>query len=307
MIRMPGRSHRGALDPPSPVEARVAAELRGDVLVLAGEIGERNLQRHPERLREAAGFLERSLEEAGYRVEREGFPVAGHTCDNLVATGGEASTDAGVVVIGAHYDTVPGSPGANDNGSGLAAMLHLARALRSHQGQSQLRFVAFCNEEPPYFKTPAMGSLVHAKRSRERNDRIVAMVSLETLGYFSDGEGSQRYPAPLSFFYPSRGDFVGFVSNVRYRGLLRRAIGEFRRTTRFPSEGGALPGALPGIGWSDHWAFWKHGYPALMVTDTALFRYPWYHSPQDTPDKLDYPRLARAVVGLEKVVRFLAQ
>ena len=131
------------------------------------------------------------------------------------------------------------------------------------------------------------------------------MLSLETIGWYSDAPNSQRYPFPLSLFYPSTGDFIGFVANLGSRSLMHRVIGSFRRSVAFPSEGAAAPASIPGIDWSDHWSYWQFGWPALMVTDTAPFRYPHYHTPQDTPDKLDYDRLARVVAGLEGVLREL--
>jgi hypothetical protein len=132
------------------------------------------------------------------------------------------------------------------------------------------------------------------------------MLSLETLGYYSDREGSQRYPFPFGLLYPSRADFVGFVSNIGSRSLLRRCVGSFRRTTAFPSEGLAAPAWIPGVSWSDHSSFWEQGYPAIMVTDTALYRYPAYHTAADTPDRVDFDRLARVVAGLARVVVDLA-
>jgi Zn-dependent M28 family amino/carboxypeptidase len=211
-----------------------------------------------------------------------------------------------IVVLGAHYDSAIGCPGANDNGSAVASLLALARSWRGRTPARTLRFVALANEEPPFFQTEQMGSLVYARRCRERNERVVAMLSLETMGYYSTAQGSQKYPFPVGLFYPSRGDFIAFVGNTGNAKLVRQCVAAFRRHAQFPSEGGALPGGLPGIGWSDHWAFWQVGYPALMVTDTAPFRYPHYHTPQDTPDKLDYDRLARVVTGLEKVIGELA-
>ena len=187
----------------------------------------------------------------------------------------------------------------------MAATLALARAFAGRHGERTLRLVFFVNEEPPHFQTASMGSWVHARRCRQRGEKVVAMLSLETIGYFSDEAGSQRYPAPFSLFYPSTGDFIAFVGNYASRRLVREVVGSFRRRARFPSEGGALPGFIPGIGWSDHWAFWQEGYPALMVTDTAPFRYPYYHSVYDTPDRLDYDRMARVVSGLEGVVEDL--
>jgi hypothetical protein len=171
-----------------------------------------------------------------------------------------------------------------------------------------VRIVAFVNEEPPFFRTPNMGSLVYARRARARGERILAMLSLETIGWYSDVPGSQQYPLslPLGFIYPTTANFIAFVGNVRSRDLTRRALGSFRRHTAFPSEGAAVPAWIPGIGWSDHWAFWQLGYPAVMVTDTALYRYHHYHTESDTPDKVDYDRLARVVAGLERVVEQLA-
>ena len=179
-------------------------------------------------------------------------------------------------------------------------MLALARRFAGKPAQHTLRFVAFVNEEPPYFLTGQMGSFVYAGRCKARGDRISAMISLETIGYFSDAPHSQTYPAPgLGVFYPSVGNFIGFVSNVPSRNLLRRAIALFRKHAKIPSEGAALPAFIPGVSWSDQWSFWQHGYPGIMITDTAPFRYPHYHSATDTPDKLDYDRFALVVSGME--------
>jgi hypothetical protein len=147
---------------------------------------------------------------------------------------------------------------------------------------------------------------MYAKRCRERDEHVVAMMSLETIGYYDDAPGSQNYPAPFGLLYPSTGSFIGFVGNVSSRALVRTVVGSFRKHEPFPSEGGALPEFIPGIGFSDHWSFWQEGYPALMVTDTAMFRYPYYHEPEDTIDKIDFEKTARVVRGLEKVLAELA-
>jgi Zn-dependent M28 family amino/carboxypeptidase len=211
-----------------------------------------------------------------------------------------------IVVVGGHYDTVPGSPGANDNATGTAAVLELARLLAGQRLARTVRFVAFVNEEVPFFQTDTMGSWVYARRSRARGEQIVAMLSIETIGFYSDVVGSQHYPFPFSLFYPRTGNFIGFVGNIASRALVRRSIAAFRQHTSFPSEGVAAPGWMTGIGWSDHWAFWQEGYPGVMVTDTALFRYAPYHTREDTPDRVNYNHMARVVAGLARVVTTLA-
>lgn len=304
MIRMPGSSHRGPLAPLTEAEAALRDELRRDVEALAGQIGERHVL-VPRNLDRAVAYLEAAFAGAGYRVRRQTYEVGGEACHNLEVERPGSDGAAGIVVVGAHYDTVLGSPGANDNASGTAALLALARRFASRTLPRTLRFVAFVNEEI-YFQRPEMGSLVYARAIRRRGDRVVTMLSLETIGYYSDREGSQLYPKPLGLLYPSTGDFIGFVGNFGSRAEVRAAIGAFRRHARFPSEGAAIPPILPGISWSDHWAFWQVGYPALMITDTAPYRYRWYHQPGDTPDKLDYDRMARVVAGLEPMLADLA-
>jgi peptidase M28-like protein len=305
MIRMPLESYRGPLPPLTAEESLLRDALRRDVEKLAGEIGERNVY-FSKKLRAAADYADASFNGSGLQVARQSFEVLRETCHNLEVEILGAKNPKEIVVIGAHYDSVSGSPGANDNASGVAALFALARAFATNQPARTLRFVAFVNEEPPFFQTPEMGSLVYAKMCRQRKDNIVAMLSLETIGYYTDTSNSQKYPFPVGLFYPSRGNFIGFVGNTTHAELVQQCVAAFRRQAQFPSEGGALPSALPGIGWSDHWAFWQAGYPALMVTDTAPFRYPWYHTSRDTPDKLEYDRMARVVSGLEKVVRELA-
>jgi hypothetical protein len=305
MLWMPLKSYGGPWVPLSREESALRDALERDVRAIADEIGDRNLFVYP-RLVEAAEWIEFSLLQAGYKVRRQGLEVHGKVCDNLEAEIPGRSRPEEIVVIGAHYDSVPDCPAANDNGSGVAALLALARAFVGTEPERTIRFVAFVNEEPPFYRTSDMGSLVYALKCRERGDRVVAMLSLETIGYYRDESGSQEYPPPFSLFYPSEGNFIAFVGNVRSGSLVRRCIGTFRREVKFPSEGAALPEFITGVGWSDHWSFWKAGYRAVMVTDTAFFRYPYYHSPEDTYEKLDYDRMARVVAGLERVTRDLA-
>ncbi len=269
--------------------------------MLAGTIGERNFWHYGE-LEASFFYINNVLEDSGYEVSVQEYTIEGKTFKNIVAEISGASISEEIVIVGAHYDSAFGTPGANDNASGVAALLDIARFLAKEKPSRTVRFVFFANEEPPFFHTSTMGSRIYAARSRERGERIVAMLSLETIGYYSDELNSQHYPFPFGLLYPDTGNFIGFVGNTSSRRLLRQAIGSFRSQTAFPSEGIAAPGWIPGIDWSDQWSFWEEGYPAIMITDTAPFRFEYYHTPEDTPDKIDFDKLSRIVSGLLRVV-----
>ena len=279
--------------------------LRQDVEMLAGTIGERNIWR-PAALERSAAHIASGFRSAEHQTESQPYEVQGQRVENIEAVLHGTSRAHEVLVLGAHYDTVRGCPGANDNGTGVAALLDLARRFARRPHRRTIRFVAFVNEEPPFFRTPSMGSVVYAAAARRRGDRVVAMLSLETMGYYSDAPKSQKYPAPVARLYPSTGNFIAFVSNLRSARLLFRTRRAFGARTSFPFRSAAVPAGIPGVGWSDHWAFWQAGYPALMVTDTAPYRYPWYHTARDTPDKVSTDHLAHVVDGLENVVAVLA-
>ena len=266
-----------------------------------------------------ADYVQRGFEEAAYKVERQTYNVVPRSvfglnevpeqplaCHNLAVEIPGSEKPREIVVVGAHYDSVEGSPGANDNATGVAAVLTLARSFAGKKPGRTLRFLAFVNEEPPYFQTPSMGSLVYARRCQERQENVVAMLSLETIGYYSDEPASQNYPAPLGFFYSSKGNFVAFVGDTSSRSLVRTVVRTFRESGGFPSEGAATFGALPGVGWSDHWSLWQAGYSGVMLTDTAPYRYPYYHGALDRPDQIEYDRLARLVTGIRRVIAELA-
>lgn len=305
MIKMPGQSYAGAIEPWTQEDEETAASLRAVVEQLAGTIGPRNLDRL-DAYRSAQKFIEESFESVGYAVRRQEYEVEKVPVYNLEVEVRGTTRAEEILVIGAHYDTVAGSPGANDNSSGVAATLALAELLREATPQRTIRFVAFANEEAPRFLTRDMGSWQYAREAREKREQIVGMISLETIGFYSNEPGSQQYPFPLNLLYPSEGNFIGFVSNTGSRGFLRQVVGEFRKHARIPSEGASLPERVPGVGWSDHWSFWQFDYPAMMVTDTAPYRYPHYHTGRDTPDKVDYRRMARVVLGMQKVIETLA-
>ncbi|MFO0861452.1 MAG: M20/M25/M40 family metallo-hydrolase [Phycisphaerales bacterium] len=306
MIAMPGTSFQGPLPTSTPAQARLAVELRATVERLASGVGLRSMY-HPKQLAQAAMDLKEQLASLGFEVNEHSFPTKGSLTPNLEVTIPGTTRPAEIVVVGAHYDTTQRSPGSDDNASGCAAIVALARMLKESPQPRTIRLALFPNEELPAGGTPEMGSWIYAKKARAAGDNITAMLSLEMLGYYSDAPGSQKYPAPLSSFYPSTGNFIAFVSNYDNRALVKRCVGAFREQASFPSEGAALPNAIRDVGRSDHWGFWKEGYPALMITDTANFRNPNYHRATDTPDTLDYDRMARVVEGLASVIKALAR
>lgn len=305
-IRMPGKSFDGPLPPLTATQQELQSRLRAHVMMLAGRIGERNSLRR-RALDSAAAYVDSTLTALGYTTRSEPYLVKGAEFRNIEATLTGRTKPKEIVVVGGHYDSVDGTPGADDNASGTAGVLELARILKNTPMDRTVKFVAFVNEEPPYFWTEDMGSLRYARAARARGDNIVAMLSLETIGFYSDKVGSQFYPAILGWFYPNKGNFLGVVGNVGSRSLVRDVLGEFRNTTAFPSAGSAAPKQIPGIGWSDQWSFWKVGYDGVMITDTAPFRNANYHGYGDVPGTLNYDHMARVVDGIGHVVEHLAR
>nr|WP_293104958.1 M28 family peptidase [Okeania sp. SIO2F4] len=301
MLKMPGESYSGLLPRLTEAETSLKYSLEENLYKLAVEIGERNYSNYSQ-LIDTANFLASEFSKCNYQVRRQSYQVDTQIFENLEVEIQGSYQPEQIVVVGGHYDSVFNCPGANDNGTGTAAVLELARVFAGKKISITLRFVEFVNEEPPFFMTPNMGSLVYAKNCRQNQENIVAMFNLETIGYYSDELGSQKFPPGLDHFYPSTGNYITFVSNMVNRKLVCDVIASFRRHTKFPSEGAALPGLFAGVDLSDHWAFLQQNYPALMVTDTAFLRYPYYHQPEDTPDKIDFDRFTRVVAGLERVI-----
>jgi hypothetical protein len=303
---MPGKSFSGPLPRASAYQRQLATRLQADVTHLAVKIGERNSVNAYAKLNATRDWVRLQLTLAGYRVRNHDFQAGGKTFSNLECEiPGQSS---GVVLVGAHYDSAENCPAANDNGSGVASLLALARYFKTlkEKPKCTIRLVAFANEEPPHFWNESMGSLQYARMARKRGDNMMAMLSLETMGYYSDAPGSQKFPPPLGLAYPDKGNYIVFVGDLKSGPLVQQCVGLFRKHASFPSEGGALPGQVEGVGWSDQWSFWQVGVPGVMVTDTAPMRYPHYHRPSDLPDKLDYGRLARVVDGLGQVIWGLA-
>jgi len=283
----------------------LADRLRGHVYTLAEEIGERHVWR-PDALRAAADYVRREFSALGCRVAVLSYKTQGLNCDNLEVEIPGSARSAEIILVGAHYDTVQGSPGADDNASGVAGLIEMARLLRDVRLDRTVKLVAFVNEEPPFFYFGEMGSKVYAEAARRRGDNIRVMLSLEMLGCYSDQRGSQAYPPFLRWFYPDRGNFIGFVSNLRSREALREVVAAFRAQSDFPAERLASPAFIPGVAWSDQLSFWRVGYSAVMVTDTAFYRNPHYHLGSDTPEKIRYFEMARVVEGLAKAIMALA-
>jgi Zn-dependent M28 family amino/carboxypeptidase len=302
MERSAGRAVAAGEEPETACARRIEAHVRE----LAGAIGERNVFL-PRALQAAADYIERTWRDQGYPVSIQTFEAYGERCANLEVSRPGRGTPGAILLIGAHYDTVRGCPGANDNASGVAAMLEIARDFAELAPRLTVRFVAFVNEEPPSFHTGQQGSVVYARAARERGDDIRLMVSLETIGCYLDTPGSQRYPPLFRRFFPDRGNFLGLVSDFRSGRALRRMARTFKRHSDFPLEHVATFRWIPGIAWSDHLSFWRQGYQALMATDTAFYRYRYYHTPDDTPDKLNYPALGRATAALSRCFAAMAE
>jgi Zn-dependent M28 family amino/carboxypeptidase len=298
---------------PNPTSAASAApelaeRLRGHVSAIAST--EHNTGT-PRALERAAVYIETALTSAGYRPTRQEYMAGGQRVRNIEAAVGNVAQGKRpdrIFIVGAHYDSAPGAPGANDNGSGTAAVLELARLLKTVRPSAgtEVRFVLFVNEEPPWFMGEQMGSMVHAAEMKRQGQKVEAALVLETMGYYTDKPESQQLPPGLEGRYPSTGNFVAFVGTLESSNLVREALAAFRAASDFPAEGLAAPAHTTGVTLSDHSSYNRHGYPALMITDTAFMRYPYYHTAQDTPDKLDYESMARVVTGLAKTIAALA-
>lgn len=300
VLKMPLSTYRGQFSADAS-DKEVEENLRRHVQVLAGEIGHRYTV---EALSQTVSYLESSLSDYGYKPAEQEYIVDNEKMKNIEAELPGRSKE--LVIVCAHYDSVYGTPGANDNGSGVAATLELARQMAGTKPEKTIRFVFFGTEEPPFFSSKNMGSYHYAARCKERGENISALLDLETLGYYTEEPNSQHYPSNFVPGYPTTGNFIVFVGNLSSRSLVETCVKTFRETTKFPSEGVAAPEWVNGVDWADQYWFWKLGYPGVMITDTAPYRYPYYHDIKDTPDKITYPKYARVVGGLSKVLSALA-
>lgn len=288
--------------PVLPSSDKIAERLEDHVRMLSEKIGERSVFR-PIQLEAASDYIVHQFKISGYDVEVLPYTVRGQTFKNIQAV---KNGNSEIIIIGAHYDTIEGSPGADDNAAGIAVLLELARLVEKLNLNKTVRFVAFSTEEPPFFKSDGMGSLVYARSARDKAENIVGMISLEMVGFYSDEQGSQSYPLWYGLFYPSRGNFIAVVSDFSSRAWKNRVASALEANTLLPVETAWGFRAIPGIDWSDHWSFWKHGYPAVMISDTGPYRNPHYHSKSDTFETLDYNRMAELTKGLAEALSLLA-
>lgn len=288
---------------------QIEANLRTHVDRLAGLIGVRSLKK-PKSIQATIGYIESVWSEIGYEIERESFDALGDEATNLIVkkSGGKRASET--IVLGAHYDTVFTTPGADDNASAVAVMLEASRRLFEHSGKRTVRFVAFACEEPPYFNCDSMGSQHHARESRRRGDQIVGMLCLEMVGYYNLSKGSQTIPPGIPKwmrrFFPNRGNFLAAVGNMPSWKLCWKFRSGFKRgTRRMPLFSICLPETIGEIRLSDNSSFWDQGYPALMLTDTSYLRNPHYHQASDTPETLDYPRMTEVTLGVAAAIKKL--
>lgn len=306
MMKMPGTSYRGPLPPLNQTEINIRNQLKSHIEYLAGKLGERNIW-HKHNLDETEQYISSIFTDIGLQVSEQDYLINSVPVKNIIGEKKGANEPDKIIILGAHYDTVYTSPGADDNASGVAAILVIADLLKNISLPYTIRFVAFCTEEPPFFLSREMGSWQYAKLVKKKQENIIGMFSIESIGYYSTKKHSQRYPLLLGLIYPNTADFIGFIGNLSSRSLVVKSIASFRRQVQFPSEGIAAPRFIPGVSWSDQWSFWKHGYQGVMITGTALYRNPNYHLPSDLPNTLDYDRMARVVFGLTRMTFDLAE
>ncbi len=271
--------------------------LKNHVIKLSNEIGERNYIYY-DSLNKAADYIIEEFKEYGYIPQMQSYNIGDRIYKNIIAAKTGNIKPQEIVIIGAHYDSVVGSPGGNDNGSGVSALLELSRLCFKSDTARTIKFIAFVNEEPPFYLSGDMGSRIYARDAKKRGEDIKAMISLETIGYYSEHPNSQSYPLFYSFFYPDKANFIAIVGNFKSRRLVKRIKDAFKRNSAFNIESAVAPEIVPGVNFSDHDSFWRYGYQACMITDTAFYRYPYYHTQEDTYEKIVYDKFAEVVKGL---------
>jgi Zn-dependent M28 family amino/carboxypeptidase len=289
------------------VKAAPSSPPRADAAALERHVRKLAVDLHPRsvdddaNLQAAADYVAARFRDTGASVDVQTYPVDGKPYRNVIARFGPS--DGPPIVVGAHYDSCDDTPGADDNASGVAGLLELARLLSAHPPAGPVELVAYPLEEPPHFRTAAMGSMQHAAALRTAKRDLRFMLSLEMIGYFTDAPASQRFPSrTIGKMYPDRGNFVAVVGRFGDFGLMRRVKARMKGATDLPVESFNAPRGVAGVDFSDHASYWNHGFPALMITDTAFMRNSNYHQLTDTPETLDYARMAKVVEAVYAVV-----
>jgi hypothetical protein len=264
------------------------------------KLGPRNSENEKtyNQLRQCEEWIRQKWESQGYVVKKHTYSVKGKVYSNLEIEIQGRTLPSEIIIISAQYDTLPDSPGANNNGSGIAILFQLSQLLRKRTPDRTLRLLNFVNEEDPFFGTEMMGSYQYSKRSHQRQENIQIMLSLDTLGIYKEEPGSQRLPFPFKMFYPDRGNFLAFIGNLSSRKYMIEATRGFKKGNSFPIEAGVVPEWVRAADWSDHRSFWKFGYPGIMVTDTGEFRSPYHTTKEDTMEKLNFEAMSRIVIGM---------
>lgn len=304
---MPGQSFKGPLPGLSPEESATRDFLSGHLEVLAKQIGERNSKKYSE-LQKSVDYITQQFKNIGYVPRFQEFDVDGKNYKNIEVELPGSDPDLAKVIVGAHYDSAVDSPGANDNASGVACILELARLLHGRQNVRTVKIVAFANGEAPFQATQNSGSYQYAQLAKSANAKIKGMLSLDEIGYYTDAPNSEKLPVNIFSYYPPEGNFVMAVADSQSANLCRTTVGEFRAYTKFPIEGIICQSSTnpQGMIGADHCQFWNAGYPAVMLTDTGSDRYPNVHSQLDNLSQVDADKLSRVVSGLLSVVSNLA-
>lgn len=288
-----------------PKDKTLPTRLRAHVKELSQNIGDRSIFKYAQ-LTKATNYITGQFKDFGFQVNFQEYSLYGKQVKNIIAEKPGKERPLEIIIVGAHYDTCF-NPGADDNASAIAGLLELSRLIASGEFQRTIRLIAFANEEPPFYKTEDMGSFVYARRAKNKNEDIKAVLILEMIGYYLDRPFSQRYPLFLGPFYPNRANFIAVVGNLNNRRLVKEVFANFREYSQFPIRSVVLFDFVPGVDFSDQWSFWQQGIPAVMITDTSFYRYPYYHTNSDTFEKLDYQKMAVVVEGLEAVLSELAR
>jgi Zn-dependent M28 family amino/carboxypeptidase len=301
-----GTGERMPATTPTAQMGETQQKLREHVNELAEKIGPRNVN-HFVNLETAAKYIETTLQQYGYRTEGQTFSAGGRGVRNIIAEKRGTSSPQRIFVVGAHYESADGSPGADSNASGVAATLELSRLLKNTKSRSTLRFVFFVCDQPPFVGTESMGSRIYAQRCKARGEKIAGMLDLDTLGYYTTAPKSQSYPFPFSLMRPSVGNFVAFVGNFNSKNFLKSVVTSFKKNAPVPVQDDAVPEGIAGLDTSAQWNFWKAGYPAVLVTDTSEKRNPHVNKSTDTAEKLSYDTFAQVVLGLKGVLEELGK